>query len=68
MPEEFHYSGNAEIAERFRIWSARPHQLERQRLLRVARIYDIESDLVFGSYRANRESRALLAAVEKLLG
>jgi hypothetical protein len=56
-----------EIAERFRRDAAGASGANRRRLLNLARIYDIEANLVRGSRRAIDESREMIARANKLL-
>ena len=68
MPAQDHYVHNCEIAERLRLDAARADGSDKRRLLNLARIYDIELDIVTGSRRAIAESREVIARANKLLG
>jgi hypothetical protein len=67
MPAKDHI-WNFEIAERLRLDAARASEPDKRRLLNLARIYDIEADIVSDSRRAIAESREMIARVDKLLG
>jgi hypothetical protein len=63
MPDRFHT--HIEIAERLRVFAATASEPRKQRLLRLAEMYELEPQLIHGSRRAIDDSRALLARVER---
>jgi hypothetical protein len=62
------YIWNFEIVERLRLDAARASEPDKRRLLNLARIYDIEANIVSDSRRAIAESREMIARADKLLG
>ena len=65
MPAKNHI-WNFEIAERLRR-EGPTSEAHRRRLRNLARIYDIEPDIISGSVRAIAESRELIAKANRLL-
>lgn len=67
MPAK-HHIWNFEIAERLRLDATPTSEREKRRLLSLARLYDMDADLVRGSRAAIADSREALARANKLLG
>ena len=63
-----HHTWNFEIAERLRLDAARASEPDKRRILNLARMYDINSELVMGSPAAIADSRELIGRADKLLG
>jgi len=59
---------NFEIAERLRLDAARVCEPDKRRLLNLARMYDINAELVRGSQTAITESREAICRANRLLG
>ena len=53
------------IAEQLRSFAATASEPRKQRLLRLAELYEVEPELIIGSRRAIADSKALLARVER---
>jgi len=56
---------NLEMAERLRTLAQRSAEPDKRRYFRMARMYDVQTELVESSLRRIAESRVLLATIEK---
>jgi len=59
------YPTNSEMAERLRILAQLSSEPDKRRFFRLARMYDVHTELVEASRRRIAESRLLLASIEK---
>jgi hypothetical protein len=63
-----HPHTHVEMAAQLRLFAATAREPRKQRLLRLAELYEAEPELIDGSRRAIADSWALLALVDRQLG